>query len=465
MLTTIVIVMVIYFGVMTLLGILGKKHTATFESYLNIARSAGPMMVVCSAVGTHIGNGFVVGGASDGASIGLGGAVYGLGCALSYVVVALTVSDFLYKRNCVSLADYLSARYGDKITSVVYDVSTTLSYIGNVGAQLMAGYALFEALGLNGMWGVIIIAVVVLIYSQVAGLWGSFATSVLQTLIILVALVLAAIVITTKGAFEIINDAVQAGQTPDGFYDLVSMSIPAFIGLTIPTSISTLVDQCVFQRINASRSAATAKWGHVGAGLLLVPLAFLPTFIGMYGRAAYGAEGDTVFFDVLLNDLPPVIAAIAVCAVLAAVMSTISGMYNSFTTTIIKDIYRDMINPKADDKLLYAMSTGLSIITTTACVLIALFADSIIGLLTATYTFIGAACLIPFLGGILWKGANAKGAVASSVAGVFFCLLDMVGIINPTYESLFPLVPALIAFVIVSLATRKGDPAQSAAAE
>lgn len=462
MLTTIIIVMAIYFLGMTALGIYGKNHTSTFESYLNITRTAGPMMVICSAVGTHIGNGFVVGGAADGASIGLGGCVYGLGCALSYIVVAVSVSDFLYKRNCVSLADYLEARYGDKITSVVYDVSTTLSYIGNVGAQLMAGYALFVALGLNGMWGVIIIAVVVLIYSQVAGLWGSFATSVIQTIIILCALILTSVVITSKGAFGIINDAVVTGGAPDGFYKIFSMSFPALIGLTIPTSISTLVDQCVFQRINAAKDAKTAKWGHIFAGLLLVPLAFLPTFIGMYGRAVYGVSDNTAFFNVLLNDLPPVVAAIAVCAVLAAVMSTISGMYNSFTTTLIKDIYRDMINPKASDRQLYAMSTVLSIITTTACVLIALFSDSIIGLLTSTYTFIGAACLIPFLGGILWKGATAKGAVASSIFGVFFCVLDMIGIISPTYESLFPLVPALIAFVAISLVTKKGEPSMPA---
>lgn len=457
MLTTIIVVMILYFAVMAVVGYIGKKNAATFESHLNMARTAGPMMVICSAVGTHVGNGFVVGGAADGAAMGLGGAVYGLGCALSYIVVAVAVGNFLYKGNYISLKDYLYQRYGDKVTGIVYDVSTTLSYIGNVGAQLMAGYALFEALGLSGAVGVIAIAAVVFIYNQFAGLWGSFSTSVIQTVVIFAALIVTSLIIVTKGGFSTIQEAAAAGALPENAFKLFSMSFPALIGLTIPTSISTLVDQCVVQRINSAKDAKTAVWGHIWSGLVLVPLAFLPTFIGMYGRAVYGATDKSAFFLVLLNELPPVIAAIGVCAVLAAVMSTISGMYISFSATIVKDIYHDIINPKASDKQLKIYSTILAVITTVSCVLIALYADSIIGLLCATYIFIGAACLIPFLGGIVWKKGNAKGAVASSIVGVFFCLLDMVGIISPTYESLFPLIPALIAYVVVSLATAKKE--------
>ena len=454
MLTTIVIVMIIYFAVMAVLGYIGKKHSDTFKNHLNIARTAGPIMVLCSAVGTHVGNGFIVGGAADGAAIGLGGAVYGLGCALSYIVVAVAVGNFLYKGNYVSLKDFLYQRYGDKVTGIVYDVSTTLSYIGNVGAQLMAGYALFEALGLNGAIGVIVIAVVVFIYTQFSGLWGSFSTSVIQTVVILAALILTSIVIVAKGGIGTITAANAAGQMPENAFKLISMSFPAFIGLTIPTSISTLVDQCVVQRINSAKDAKTAVWGHIWGGLVLVPLAFLPAFIGMYGHAVYGATDKSAFFLVLLNELHPILAAIAVCAVLAAVMSTISGMYTSFSVTIVKDIYHDIINPKATDKQLKLYSTILSVITTACCVLIALYADSIIGLLCTTYIFIGAACLIPFIGGIVWKKATSKGAVASSIVGVLACLLDMVGVISPTYESLFPLIPAAVAYVVVSLLTQ-----------
>lgn len=459
MLTTIIIVMIIYFAAMAAFGWIGKKYSKDFETHVNIARSVGPIMVLCSAVGTHVGNGFVVGGAADGASMGLAGALYGLGCAASYIIVGATVGNFLYKGNYVSLKDYLYQRYGDKITGIIYDVSTTLSYIGNVGAQLMAGYALFEALGLNGAWGVIAIAVVVFIYTQFAGLWGAFSTSVVQTVVILGALILTAIVIVAKGGIETITAAAAAGQMPENAFKLLSVSLPTLIGLTVPTTFSTFVDQCVVQRINSAKDAKTAVMGHVWGGIVLIPLAFLPTFIGMYGRAVYGATDKSAFFQVLLNDLHPILAAIAVCAVLAAVMSTISGMYNAFSVTIVKDIYHDIINPKSTDKQLKQYSNILSVITTVACVCIALFSDSIIGLLTATYTFIGAACLIPFLGGIVWKQANAKGAVASSIVGVIFCLLDMVGIISPTYESLFPLIPAVIVYVIVSIVTGKKEAA------
>ena len=79
------------------------------------------------------------------------------------------------------------------------DLSTAISSIGLIAGQIMAGKALFEALGLPGNVGAIAIAVVVLLYSQLSGLWGAFATSVVQTGVILVGLVATTIVLFARG--------------------------------------------------------------------------------------------------------------------------------------------------------------------------------------------------------------------------------------------------------------------------
>lgn len=178
---TIVVVLVIYFAAMVFIGWMGRSKASNFEGYLSMGRTGGVLLLMGGAIGGQIGNGFVVGGAAEGAASGLAGSAYGIACALSLILVALFLNDFIYNNGYMSMADYTRQRYHSEVPGTIYDLSTAISSIGLIAGQIMAGKALFEALGLPGTVGAIAIAVVVLLYSQLSGLWGAFATSVVQT--------------------------------------------------------------------------------------------------------------------------------------------------------------------------------------------------------------------------------------------------------------------------------------------
>lgn len=145
---TIVIVLVIYFAAMVCIGFMGRKKASNFEGYLSMGRSAGILLLMGGAIGGQIGNGFVVGGAAEGAASGLAGSAYGIACALSTVLVALCLNNFIYNHGYMSMADYTRSRYHNEVPGTIYDLSTALSSIGLIAGQIMAGKALFEALGL-----------------------------------------------------------------------------------------------------------------------------------------------------------------------------------------------------------------------------------------------------------------------------------------------------------------------------
>ena len=149
-LTLVIIVVAIYFAAMILIGFAGKKHATTFEGFSTGGRNLGVMMLIGSLVGAHIGNGFVVGVASAGASQGIGGAWYGVGCGLSYLVVVLVFRRKLYDKGFVTVGEWLEWRYKDHSVSLIYSVVYALSGIGIVCGQIIAGRALFEAFGMNG---------------------------------------------------------------------------------------------------------------------------------------------------------------------------------------------------------------------------------------------------------------------------------------------------------------------------
>lgn len=461
MLTTIVIVMVIYFAAMIGISWMGKKHAENFSDYLNNGRSTGLLMVIGGCMGAHIGNGLVVGGGAEGASIGLSGIAYGIGCCISYLVIPLIMNDFVYKRNIQSLADYLRDRYGSEGPAQIYNFATVFSYIGLMAGQLMAGGALFEALGMNRYLGIVVIAVVVFAYSQISGLWGAFATSVVQCGVIVLGLLAAGIYLVTNGAWGEIQQAVTAGTVPATYTSVIGGYAPAvLIGLVVPVSLQVLTDQMSYQRITCAKSAATSRNAHLLSALLMVPVCVMPCVIGMYGRVHFGAEGNNAFFTVVLNVLPPVFAALVVTAVVAAVMSTIDCVFISFSQVLLNDFYRRRINPDVTDKQLSKMTLGLNVIICVVAIGFAVTANSLVGLLSNCYLFLEGACLVPFLGGRWYKGATKQGAIAASIVGAGISVLEMFGIFSLPYSAITLFIPSLIAFVIVSMMTSgKAEPA------
>ncbi|MGO5023509.1 sodium:solute symporter family protein [Lawsonibacter sp. LCP25S3_G6] len=456
MLTMIAVVMGIYFVFMIGISWMGRKHGRTFDEAITAGRNCGVFMIIGSAVGSHIGNGFVVGGAASGAATGISGAWYGLGCAISYLVMAVTINRVVYRAGYISLPEFLQARYGEKMTSVIFSVTTALSYIANIAAQLMAGKALFEALGFNGTFGVWVICAVVIAYSMISGLWGAAATSVAQVAIIIVSLVITTVILVSQGAVGVVNDAVQTGQVPSTYWDIGLPGISAILITCIPISLAALCEQCTVQRIVSAKSEKVAFWGLILSFVIMIPAALMPAFIGMYGNVLYNDTTNSVFFRVALEVLPPLAAALLIAAVVAAIMSTIDTMLVAFSTIVLHNIYRGMINPNVSEKTLKKGDFIVHLCLGVVSAFVALQFTSILDLLWQMYNFCAACCFAPFIGGLFWKGATAKGAIASAITGFIYIALNMMGIIpTTTILSMFSFLPAAVAFVIVSTIDNK----------
>lgn len=76
------------------------------------------------------------------------------------------------------------------------------------------------------------------------------------------------------------------------------------------------------------------------------------------------------------------------------------------------------------------------------------------------YAFLCAGTLVMVVGGIFWKKATKTGAIASSIVGMFFVVLYKFCGVTLPFASIFPILPSLITFVIVSLCTQSKDQIQ-----
>lgn len=449
-------VLAIYFITMLAIGWIGsKKVDGDFDKMITADKSTTVLMFMGAAIGAHIGNGFVVGGAADGAANGISGISYGVVCALSYIFILVFFNKKIYQKGFISLPDFLKDRYHNDVTAMLFIVATCVGLIGNAGVQLMAGKAMFEALGLNGTAGVVILALVVLAYSALSGLWGAYMTSAVQIGVITVGLVVTTIYLLATGAVDTISTAFEAGALPETYFDLFPGGVGPVAAMLVSITMAVIADQCTVQRINSSRDYQTTVKGWIYSILLMLPLALMPALIGMFGAAEYGVTDSSVFFAVAANKLPSVLGAIMMAAVLAAIMSTIDAFMVAISTMALHDIYRGMINPKADSKTLGRWNYVVSIAITACALVIALKATNIIDMLVSMTAFIGAGCFVPFVGGLYWKKGTAKGAIAASIVGMIAMILHWTGVVTLPLGEVGGAACSLVAYVLMSLLTQE----------
>lgn len=450
-LTLVIIFMVIYMVAMFFIGLYGRKYSSTNKDAMTAAGQGTLLLVTGSYLGAHLGNGVVVGGAQYGAVYGLGGFWYGAGAAVSYVLFGVVMAKILYRKKCITFPDVFQERYGDKITVSMIAVLNIASEIALVAGQILAGKLLFEYLGLNGFLGALLTAGVVVIYSTMSGLWGVMMTDVIQSVLIFVCCIIGIFWLFSVDGFTVMKASL-----PASAWNFVPFDLETLILMAGPGALCGLLSGPAWQRTVSCKDEKTAVRAPFLGAIGVLAFAILPVLIGMYGLAVDPAAAPkTILFKVLMEDFPPVLGAIMVCAILAAVMSTCDSSMLSAAANAVNDLYMKVINPGCTDqkklaKITHAVTASVGI----ASIAVALSFDMLIPLLNLAYSIINAGALVMVVGALFWKKANKQAAYASFIVGEGTFILYMLGVINPPVADIFPILPSLIAYIVVGLLTQ-----------
>ena len=385
-LTLTVVVLVVYMGAMLFIGWLGRNTSENFEEYITAAKK-GSLLVVCgSYLGSHIGNGVVVGGAQNGADYGLAGVWFGLGACLSYIVFSIVIAKKLYRANCLTLSECLDKRYGGHSTGTIYAVVNCGAAISIMAGQIVAGKALFQYLGLNPVLGAVLCGVVVFIYASMSGQWGVMVTDVIQTGVVFTGTILAMIYMLAGDGFNLMHSVLPAES-----WSLFNMDAETIVMNAIPSMLYGLVSCASFQRNISAKDEKTAVRSAFWGGIILLPFVFLPVLIGMYGRAMFpDADSASIIFKVMLEAFPPVLGAVIIAALMAAVMSTVDSQLIYVTASMTNDIYLQFINKNPDQKKLNRLAHIITFAAGLLVLYIAIGTTSITKMLSYAYTFLCA---------------------------------------------------------------------------
>lgn len=454
----IIAIFIIYMIAMLLIGKMGEKYSGTLADSLTAGKQGTLIMVAGSFLGSHIGTGIVVGGATNGAKYGVGAGWYGVGAALSFALFAFVTARWVRKHGYVTISTYFRDRYtkfGHLITLIVA-IAGIFGATANIAAQVIAGKQLFVYAGIDPFIGSTIAVVVIGIYCTAAGLWGVMMTDVWQVLIIVFGMG-----ITIISLFVNFDGAAAISSLSADYFKAVPFDTETLLWMVVPTTMYGLISASAMQRAASAKSEKIALQGAiigaVGTGLFT----FFPVVIGMYGRAVFPeVEASSVLFTVMFHILPEWLAALLLVAIVAAVMSTADTQLMTILANGMHDIYMNTLVPryklKDDEKRMKIISTVLTVVVLIGALLLSFKFNNIQKLLSKALSITTSACVVPYLGGRFMKKGTDIGALASMGVALTLLVLNFTGVIH-LINDLIGLIPAAIVYVVVSLFTYKED--------
>ncbi|MBA7715511.1 Osmoregulated proline transporter OpuE [subsurface metagenome] len=304
---------------------------------------------------------------------------------------------------------------------------------------------------------------------MLAGLLSLAFADIVTGIIITATLLIAFPVLLIKtGGFSGMLEAYTAmGDRPDHMKLLGVFSATDYINFLLPVFLLVLGDANQYQRIFASKDAKGART----AVIVMIFLALLVEELIIAEAWFAGSltpdpeNGRYVLIYAARHFMPKALGIIFMITVVGIIISTADSFLLVPSTTFIKDIYLNHINPRASEKRIVFMSR-LMVLTfgIIAWLVSRVFSESTTVFEKALYAFTvyGSAITPCLVAALIWKRATKAGAISSILAGTVTTLLweEVIKVHLPEeLAKLDAVLPAItlsvFALIVVSLLTKK----------
>lgn len=424
-----------------------KQDTST--DYFLAGRNIGWFLIGGSLFASNIGSEHIVGLAGNGATSGMGMAHWELH-AWVMLMLGWVFVPFYIRSGVSTMPEFLEKRFNARTRWILSVVSLVAYVFTKVSVTVYAGGMVFGVLlpdtfgsPENAFWaGALATVVLTGIYTVFGGFRAVVYTDTVQAFI----LIAGSVFITAAGLYHL-----------GGWGELVAIckqnaanfvlwrpnSHPDFpwLGILIASPIVGIwywcTDQYIVQRTLAARNLQQARRGAIwGACLKVTPVLIflLPGLMGyalhqkgiitIPGQIVNGQTvlvGDKVFPVMVASLLPAGLRGLVVSGLLAALMSSLSSLFNSCASLFTIDIY-EKIRPGSSERTLVTVGRiATAVVVVLGIVWIPVMPmisrGGLYQYLQSVQGYLAPPITAVFLLGIFFKRINARGAVTGLITG------------------------------------------------
>jgi solute:Na+ symporter, SSS family len=538
-------VIAIYFAI--LVGVswwVIRKNTDTADDYFLAGRHLPWWIVGASIFASNIGSEHVVGLAGSGATDGVAMAHYELH-AWCLLVLAWVLVPFYMRTRVYTMPEFLEKRFGPSSRLTLTLVSLVLYVLSKVAVGIFAGGVVFGFLlpemhlniafiHLDSFWvGCLTLLILTGLYTTLGGMRAVAYTETIQVVVLIVGSLLVTFMGLHKvGGWHGLKEALPADMfnlwkpivavgtqstwAPVKEVDAVGKVVRQawyfnghypWLGMIVCAPVIGLWYWCTCQYI-VQRTLGAQNEQHARRGSILASfLKLLPVFIfiipGMvcFALAKSGniqglknmvdATGQPVreqlqfaFPSMVAHVLPVGVRGLVVAGLIAALMSSLAGVFNASSTLFTIDLYQKL-RPNAPQHALVRMgriATGCMVVIGILWIPVIKGSHGLYDYLQTVQGYLAPPIFVVFFLGIFWKRLNAKGSLAAMLVG-FGLGLSRLAVDTPValikgfsythgsflwvvnqiyfqYFSMLILAVSMVTMVVVSYATAEPDEAR-----
>ncbi|GAA3615303.1 sodium/solute symporter [Flavivirga amylovorans] len=423
-----------------------KKVQTDSKGYFLAGGNLKWPVIGLSLFATNISTIHMVGLAQAGYEDGLLNGNYELMSGFVIIILAIFFVPFYIRSRVATLPDFLEQRFDRASRDWVAGISIASAILVHIGFSLVTGAVVLEGMfGFDKTASILLIVLLTGAYTIVGGLRAVVFTESLQAII----LILGAIAVTVAAYLKLGSWDVLVNNIDKSALNLLRSGeeshfpwYAVFLGYPVIGIWYWCTDQTIVQRVLGAKDEEHARVGAIFSGFLKLLPMFIFVLPGLMVVALINTgkiddtlleSKDTLSF-LIRNLLPPGLTGLMAAALLAAVMSSVSGALNSISTLFTYDLYK-RFKPKTPDKKLVRIGRITAFVAMIVSVLWSFAIEGKEGIfneMVGIVVLISPPLTMVFLFGIFWKKASSFASKwtlwLGSLAGV------LVYVYHRTYE-------------------------------
>ncbi|XP_022257731.1 sodium/glucose cotransporter 4-like isoform X2 [Limulus polyphemus] len=490
-----VCVIVGYFLCVLGVGLWSSKNSNrnSISGYFLASRNMHWIPVGASLFASNIGSGHFIGLAGSGAVSGIGIAGFELNAMFVMLILGWLFVPVYTAAGVYTMPEYLRKRFGGQRIRIYLSTLALLLYVfTKISADLYAG-AIFieEALKWNLYVAIIVLLAVAAIFTVAGGLTAVIWTDFVQTIIMIAgAFALMVISFVKVGGYQelvhqfatkIPNETVigynsknvSCSEIPGNYMHLLRSAYDPELpwtgmvfGLTISAVWYWCSDQVIVQRVLSAKNVSHAKMGCIVAGYLKFLPMFLLVFPGMAARVLFtdqigcsrpeacyaacknkGGCSNIAYPLLVLELMPPGARGLMLSVMLAALMSSLTSIFNSSSTIFTIDIWTRIRKQAKEMELLIVGRVFVLVQVVVSILWIpiiqAAHSSQLFHYIQSVTAYLAPPVCAVYVLAVFWTRTNERGAFYGLMVGL------VVGLIRFTWE---------FSYTVPSCASGQPDP-------
>ncbi len=419
-------ILVLYFAVTFAVGFYHSRRERTSRDYFLAGQHVGWFAIGASLFSANIGSEHFIGLAGSGASSGLAVGCYEWSASICLFILGWLFVPFYLRSGVFTMPEFLERRFSPACRTYLTWVSLLAYVFTKISVALFAGGILIrEVFGWDYYTTAILLVLATGVYTVSGGLAAVIYTDLIQACILIAgAAVLTVFGLEQAGGFA----GLRAALPPDYFHMVKPASDPSYpwpgtiFGSLILGIWYWCTDQVIVQRTLSAPNIHEARKGAFFCAALKILPVFILVLPGLIAKTLWPNDvtGDNAYPLMVVRLMPPGLKGLMVAALLAALMSSLSAVFNSCSTLITMDIYKKW-NPIASETRLVnvgRLSTAAIVALSIAWIpFIRHLNNEVYQYLQSVQAYVGAPISATFLVGVLWRGATARAAITTLVTG------------------------------------------------